>query len=482
MRVNLESKHAVYKRQSTRQGISIVHSHRHRTMAESSPPITYITSEELEKHNKPDDMWISIHGKIYDVSQWAHKHPGGQLPLLSLAGQDATDAFLAFHPKSAANRLPSLFTGHHLHNYTVSPLSQDYRTLLHHINSSNLFNPNPFPTLLSLSLIFSLFSLSVLAVLFTQSTFAHMASAAVIGFLWIQSGWIGHDSGHYKVVPNPRFNRLVQLISGNCFAGISIAWWKWNHNAHHIACNSLDFDPDLQHLPFFVVSSKFFSSITSCFYQRKMKFDGFARLLVSYQHWTFYPVMCFARLNLFAQSFMLLFSSKRKVPNRKVEILGMIVFWVWYPLLVSCLPNWRERVLFVLASFAVTGIQHVQFCLNHFSGNVYVGTPKGDDWFERQTRGTLDVSCSSWMDWFHGGLQFQVEHHLFPRLPRCHLRKIAPLVRDLCRKHGLPYNCVSFWKANVLTIQTLREAALQARDVSKPVPKNLVWEAVNTHG
>ncbi|KAL2974282.1 hypothetical protein AAZX31_14G095100 [Glycine max] len=280
---------------------------------------------------------------------------------------------------------------------------------------------------------------------------------------------------------NPRLNRAIQILSGNVLSGISIGWWKWNHNAHHIACNSLDFDPDLQHLPFFVVSSSFFNSLTSRFYERKMNFDSFSRFLVSYQHWTFYPVMCFARINLFAQSFFLLLS-KRKVENRWSELLGLLAFWVWYPLLVSFLPNWWERVLFVFVSFSVTGIQHVQFCLNHFSSEVYLGPPSGGDWFEKQTKGTLGVDCSPWMDWFHGGLQFQVEHHLFPRLPRCHLRKIAPLVKDLCKKHNLPYNCVSFWKANVLTIQTLRNAALQARDGSKPVPKNLVWEAVNTHG
>ncbi|WVZ12722.1 hypothetical protein V8G54_017252 [Vigna mungo] len=239
-----------------------------------------------------------------------------------------------------------------------------------------------------------------------------------------------HDSGHYNVMLNRRFNRVAQILSGNVLAGISIAWWKWNHNAHHIACNSLDFDPDLQHLPFFVVSSKFFNSLTSQFYDRKLNFDSLARFLVSYQHWTYYPVMCFARVNLFAQSFFLLLSNK-KVESRGIELLGLLAFWVWYPLLVSFLPNWWERVLFIVASFFVTGIQHVQFCLNHFSSKVYLGPPSGGDWFEKQTNGTLDANCYAWMDWFHGGLQFQVEHHLFPRLPRCHLRKIAPLVKDL---------------------------------------------------
>ncbi|CAN0907668.1 Delta(8)-fatty-acid desaturase 1 [Linum grandiflorum] len=118
-------------------------------------------------------------------------------------------------------------------------------------------------------------------------------------------------------------NRVAQLLAGNCLAGISIGWWKWNHNAHHIACNSLDFDPDLQHIPFFAVSSTLFSSITSCFYDRKLSFDPAARFLVSYQHLTFYPVMCFARINLFAQSFLLLLS-KRRVPDR-VSMLALLV-------------------------------------------------------------------------------------------------------------------------------------------------------------
>jgi hypothetical protein len=81
--------------------------------------------------------------------------------------------------------------------------------------------------------------------------------------------------------------------------------------------------------------------------------------------------MCFARINLFAQSFMLLLS-KRRVSNRGLEMLGILVFWIWYPFLVSCLPNWGERIMVVVVSFSVTGIHHVQFCLNHFSSNVPV--------------------------------------------------------------------------------------------------------------
>ena len=224
-----------------------------------------------------------------------------------------------------------------------------------------------------------------------------------------------------------------------------------------------------------------FNSITSIFYGRELKFDPVARFLISYQHFTYYPVMMVGRVNLFIQTFLLLFT-RRNVPNRALNIMGILVFWTWFPLLVSCLPSWSERVMFVLASFAVTSLQHIQFTLNHFSGDTYLGKPTSNDWFEKQAAGTLDISCSTWMDWYFGGLQFQLEHHLFPRLPRCQLRTIAPTVKELCKKHNLPYRSLSFWEANVSTIRTLRTAALQARNLSNPVPKNLVWEALNTHG
>lgn len=441
----------------------------------------YITSEELRKHSSPGDLWISIQGKVYDVSEWAKRHPGGEVPLLTLAGQDVTDAFLAYHPGSAWQHLEGLYTGLRVRDLVPSEVSKDYRRLHAEFARLGLFEKKGHVAVCSLASIALMLSLCVYGVAACEGAAVHFLCAVLLGLLWIQSAYVGHDAGHYQVMTTTGFNRVAQILAGNCLTGISIAWWKWTHNAHHLACNSLDHDPDLQHIPVFAVSSRFFNSLTSIFYGRTLKFDFAARLLVSYQHWTFYPVMCFGRINLFIQTFLLLFS-RRRVPDRALNILGILVFWTWYPLLVSFLPNWPERAMFVVTSLSVTAVQHIQFCLNHFSANVYMGPPNGSDWFEKQTGGTIDISCPTWMDWFHGGLQFQLEHHLFPRLPRCQLRKISPLARDLCKKHNLPYRSLSFWEANVSTIRTLRTAALQARDLSSPVPKNLVWEAVNTHG
>ncbi|KAL2490309.1 Delta(8)-fatty-acid desaturase 2 [Abeliophyllum distichum] len=444
-------------------------------------PKKFITSDELKNHTQATDLWISIQGKVYNVTNWAKEHPGGDIPLLNLAGQDVTDAFIAFHPGTAWKYLDKFFTGFYLQDFHVSEVSRDYRKLHSEFSKAGMFEKKGHGVIYSICFVTLLIFACFYGVLCCDSFWVHMLSGGVLGFSWMQVAYLGHDSGHYEIMSSRGFNKFAQILTGNCLTGISIAWWKWTHNAHHIACNSLDYDPDLQHLPLLAVSSRLFQSLKSHFYGRNLTFDSMARFFVSYQHLTFYPVMCVARVNLYLQTLLLLFSN-RKVPDRALNILGTLVFWTWFPLLVSCLPNWNERVLFVLVSFCVTSIQHVQFCLNHFAANVYVGSPKGNNWFEKQTSGTIDIACSSWMDWFFGGLQFQLEHHLFPRLPRCHLRKISPIVQELCKKHNLPYRSLSFYEANVKTLETLRIAALQARDFTGPAPKNLLWEAVNTHG
>ncbi|KAM7260788.1 hypothetical protein ACFE04_026263 [Oxalis oulophora] len=441
----------------------------------------YMTKEELSKHNKPEDLWISIQGKVYDVTDWSKHHPGGDIPLLNLAGQDVTDAFIAYHPGTAWKYLDKLFTGFYLQDYQVSEVSRDYRRLATEFSKLGLFEKKGHVAACSLTTVGLMFMVVVYGVVKCDSVWAHMGSAALLGLLWILAAYVGHDSGHYNVMVNPKFNKLAQLLSGNCLTGISIAWWKWTHNAHHIACNSLDYDPDLQHLPVLAVSSRLFNSITSVFYSRKLEFDAFARFMVSYQHFTFYPVMCVARVNLFVQTFLLLFS-RRRVPDRALNIIGILIFWTWFPLLISTLPSWTERVAFVLVSFTVCALQHIQFCLNHFAANVYLGPPSGNDWFQKQTSGSIDISCSSWFDWIFGGLQFQLEHHLFPRLPRAQLRKVSPLVQDYCKKHNLPYRSLTWWEANVWTIRTLKTAALQARGLTDYASQNLLWEAVNTVG
>ncbi|KAL2327819.1 hypothetical protein Fmac_021246 [Flemingia macrophylla] len=253
---------------------SETYDHQSRKVSEREPnfhPIeataSFISSFDLRNHNTLENAWISIDGTVYDVTEWLHRHPDGSLPLLTLR-------LPRLPPPSAALLLPQLSKNLRLSDHTVSPASSDYRRLLSELSGAGLFECKGHTTVALLSVILPLLVLSVAGVVLSERASVHALSGALMGLAWIQSGWIGHDSGHYNVMRSPGVNRVVQILSGNVLAGISIGWWKWNHNAHHISCNSLDFDPNLQHLPFFVVSSSFFSSLTSRFYDRKLPFGS----------------------------------------------------------------------------------------------------------------------------------------------------------------------------------------------------------------
>ncbi|CAA0827666.1 Delta(8)-fatty-acid desaturase 1 [Striga hermonthica] len=174
---------------------------------------------------------------------------------------DVTDAFIAFHQGSAWANLNRFFTGFHLQDFRVTEVSRDYRTLINRFVKSDMFEKKGHGVIYSLCFISVLLAACVYSVLYSDSFAVHMASGALLGLAWMQ---------------------LAQILTGNCFTGISIAWWKWTHNAHHVGCNSLDHDPNLEHLPVLAVSSRLFSSITSRLYNRKLSFHPLGHLLVSY--------------------------------------------------------------------------------------------------------------------------------------------------------------------------------------------------------
>lgn len=159
----------------------------------------WISAEELRRHNKSGDLWISIQGKVYDVSQWAKVHPGGETSLVTLAGQDVTDAFIAFHPGSAWRQLEGLFTGYYLEDFKVSEMSKDYRSLMNELSRSGVFDKKGHHVLWSFVCIAIMMFCCVYGVISSESGVVHMLCAAVLGLLWIQSAYVGHDSGHYQV-------------------------------------------------------------------------------------------------------------------------------------------------------------------------------------------------------------------------------------------------------------------------------------------
>ena len=107
-----------------------------------SQSVRIITNAELQAHAEPNNCWISISGKVYDVTGWLDKHPGGQMPLINQGGRDATDAFAAFHPEVVRDRLQPFCIGQ-LEAQPRDAVAEDFRKLRAELVERGLFNPTP---------------------------------------------------------------------------------------------------------------------------------------------------------------------------------------------------------------------------------------------------------------------------------------------------------------------------------------------------
>lgn len=313
---------------------------------------------------------------------------------------------------------------------------------------------------------------AMLFVLF--SSFLHYSqyilSALCLGLLWWQLVFTAHDAGHIGITHNFHVDTCIGILIADFLGGLSIGWWKRNHNVHHLVTNSPEHDPDIEHMPFFAISHRFFSSLRSSYYDRVLDFDGAARFFVKHQHLLYYPILLFGRFNLYVLAWSYLLSPTqpvRKGPawwHRYLEIVGQIFFWYWfgYQVLYLRIPTWSSRILFILISHMVTAPLHVQLTLSHFAMST-ADLGIHETWPQKMIRTTMDVDCPVWFDWFHGGLQFQVTHHLFPRLPRHNLRRAQRYVREFCDDVGIPYVIFGFAQGNKEVVGRLSSVAAQLR-------------------
>lgn len=404
--------------------------------------LPYISRKDVEKHNSAESCWLVIDNYVYDVTSWLYKHPGGEHLILFRAGSDASDSFLAFHAKHVRDL--------YLHKYRIgftdklqlTPIQETYRKMDQLFEKRGWYNWSPSFYVQALTVCFGFLAASLLCVLYGGSFVSRaVVGGALLGLYFQQLAFVGHDLGHNVCFPKklrPWMNWFMTSI-----LGISVSWWKYNHNCHHSHTNSVHHDPDVQLLPALATSKTFFLSPYSMYHKAVHTFDRAAQLVASVQHHVFFPLMAVARFNLYVQSLIHLWRQRNILPFTALAwdaaALGAFQYLFWGQI-VTLLPSTAEKIVFVLLSHAVSGLLHIQITLSHFALPHFAGVqarPDSEDWVTRQTETTQDITCGTALEhWFHGGLECQLEHHLFPRLTRNRLRESIPIIEnDLLRKH-----------------------------------------------
>jgi acyl-lipid Delta6-acetylenase / acyl-lipid (9-3)-desaturase len=442
-------------------------------------PALTMTREEVLRLADPDNLCLLIIGDgVYDCTEWQHRHPGGHLTVRALSGKDATDSFGSVHPEYVRKMLGRLFYARLDDSERVKRTRADpsaakaeltraaFADLTRRMEEAGMFKTDPTFYYRKAAVLSAMFLSAVAGVLLGgDRVWVHLLAGVMLGMFWQQSAFVAHDLGHNSVSQSLTTDSYLGCVLGNFMSGISLGWWKRSHNVHHIATNSADYDPDIQHLPVLAVDPIFTQGrLFSTYAMRYLPLDAAAHVLVRHQHYVYYPLMSLARFNLYAQSWchslsLSYYPRTELVWNRTLQVAALTGFWVWLIALTLSLPTWTSRVLFFLPAHMVAGVLHVQITLSHFSMPVYKGVTYDDalnGYLPTQLEGSLDIDCPPWMDWFHGGLQFQVEHHVWPRLPNHNLRTAKTMLVAFCAEHGLPHHQATFLDANRMMLAKLR--------------------------
>uniref|UniRef100_A0A8D2QPY7 Cytochrome b5 heme-binding domain-containing protein n=1 Tax=Zosterops lateralis melanops TaxID=1220523 RepID=A0A8D2QPY7_ZOSLA len=220
-----------------------------------------LTWEEIRTRNgggRGREQWLVIDRKVYDVTQFSRRHPGGSRVIGHYAGQDATDAFVAFHQDKALVKkyMKSLLIGElapdqpSFESNKKKSLLEDFRELRCTIEKMGLLRPNHFFFFLIFLHLLVLDAASWLVVwYFGVSLVPFLAGMMLFTTAQIQMGWFQHDLGHCSVFRKPKWNRLLQIVMINMLKGLPASWWNHLHNQHHAKPNCFRKDPDLNMHP-----------------------------------------------------------------------------------------------------------------------------------------------------------------------------------------------------------------------------------------
>lgn len=368
-------------------------------------------------------------GRRYDVSSFLPKHPGGPV-LEKFVGQDATCVLHMTHDmrhKGIQKALKKMDVGP---GPEPSAFDTDYLALEAMFLERGWFEASRGWYVYKTALV-----LALLAVAFLVPN--PWLKGLFFGLFIQQSAFIAHDVCHDAVVPR-RHRRLASWFYGTVCFGLNYEKWVDEHNTHHML-NSRPFeDPQMNVMPHLLYAHR----EVEAFERRKRPITDWERTKMGFQHFWLLPVLLlYGRINVVKGDL------KRAFRTRSGHFLAghALHFLLWGLLIAQGRGQLLYHALaFTLTTLCVSGLIHLQLILSHAYTPRLFADEQAAAGMKLQAISNQNITTTWLDDWFHGGLQHHIEHHLFPRLPRHSLPKVRPYVRELCEKHGVPYRTDPF--------------------------------------
>jgi fatty acid desaturase len=306
----------------------------------------------------------------------------------------------------------------------------------------------------------ALLAVAVAAFVAVGESWWQLLLAPVFAILFTQVGFLGHDAGHRQIFGSRKANDVAGLVLANLIVGLSYGWWINKHNRHHANPNTEGRDPDI------VVDPLSFTDGQAAARGRLGR--TFARV----QGYFFFPLLLLEALDLHASSFRAMFQPELK--RRPAEAALLLLHTAGYLTAVFAVLTPLQGIVFIAVHQGLFGVYlGSSFAPNH-KGMPILSEDNKLDYLRRQVLTSRNVRGGRLIDTALGGLNYQIEHHLFPSMPRPNLRRAQTLVRDFCHEHGVAYcetTLLRSWRQVLSHLDTV--GAGPSRRAAAPVPEGI---------
>jgi fatty acid desaturase len=345
------------------------------------------------------------------------------------------------------------------HNLTVPtpPVAlrgSEYAQLSRQVKQAGLLDRRPSRYIWRIAITAALLAAGWAAFVLVGNSWWQLAVAAFLAVMFGQLGFLGHDAGHRQISGSRRVSYILGILLGNLGIGLGYGWWVDKHNRHHAHPNTEDADPDIAMRVLAFTPAQARDS------------RGLSRMLFRYQAYLFFPLLLGEAFSVHVASIRALAGRNSRTWPAEAALLAAhlagylaVVFLVLPPV---------KAVVFILVQQGLFGVYlGLAFAPNH-KGMPILGAADQSDFLRRQVLTSRNVRGGWLTDIALGGLNYQVEHHLFPSMPRPNLRRSQPLIREFCRQRGLPYCEASLAGSYAQALRHLADMGRLCRPVTAP--------------
>jgi fatty acid desaturase len=324
---------------------------------------------------------------------------------------------------------------------SLPPRGSQYAVLLRQVKQAGLLDRRTRYYVWRIAVTTAALAGGWLAFVLVGDSWWQLAVAAFLAVVFAQVGFLAHDAGHKQIFTSGRANDLAGILLGNLAVGLGYRYWLDNHNRHHAHPNTDVLDPDVN-----------FGALAFTPGQAGSR-GRFARFAYRYQAYFFFPLLTLTALGLHIDSAAYL--ARRTARSQTLERLLFAAHVLGYLAVVLWVLSPVKAAVFILVHQGLVGLYlGVSFAPNH-KGMPMLTADDNSDFLRRQVLTSRNIHGGRLVDVALGALNYQIEHHLFPNMPRPNLRRSQPIIAQFCREHGLPYVQTSLLDSYTQTLRHL---------------------------